>query len=329
MGLSELSVPWSLVANNADITKSIESRLISLDISDSAGMESDTLEVALSDHDPGIKLPSTGAELVATISGVRMGLFVVDEVVLASPPPVVRLKAKAAAFDASHGGQSQIQSQKTRSWEDMTFGALVATIAGEHGLKAAVSSDLARNQVGHNDQVNESDIAFLTRIAYRYDATAKPVEGRLVVVPKGSGQSVGGAPLPTISISPKQVTRWQVTLGKRGVSSAVVATFRDVKTGEDVEVRIGQGEPVRRLIHVFPDESTARQYASGEQIAGKRGGSKLSLSLPGNPRLRAESKVSLSGFRSGVDGTWSIVTAKHHLDGRSGYVTQLDCEGGA
>ena len=59
----------------------------------------------------------------------------------------------------------------------MTFGALVATIAGEHGLKAAVSSDLAKNQVGHNDQVNESDIAFLTRIAYRYDATAKPVEG--------------------------------------------------------------------------------------------------------------------------------------------------------
>jgi len=329
MGIDEETwrTQWSLMADNNDITSAIKERLVSLTISDSAGMESDTLNVILSDHTPGIKLPSTGAELVCTLDGVRMGLYVVDEIMLSSPPPLMKLKAKAAAFDASHGGQSQIQSQKTRSWEEMTLGALVGAIASEHGLKAAVSIALKDKQVGHNDQVNESDIAFLTRIAYRYDATCKPVEGRLVVIPKGKGQSVNGVPLPTVTVTPDQVTHWQVRLGKRGVSSSVIATFRDVKTGEDVEVRIGEGEPVRRLAHIFPDETTARQYAAGEQTSGERGGSKLSLTMPGNSNLKAETQVCLSGFRDGVNGVWPITTARHVLDGR-GYTTQVECEGG-
>ncbi len=318
-------IEWTLLANDVDITEAIRDRLASLTISDSAGMESDTLDVAISDHSPGVKLPPMGTELVCTLDNVRMGLFVVDEISLSGPPPLIKLKAKAASFEASHGGLSQLQTQKTRSWEDMALKAMVDTIASEHGLKGAVSEKLAGMVVAHCEQVNESDIAFLTRIAYRYDATAKPVEGRLVIVPKGIGCSVSGQSLPITTIRPNQVTRWQVNIKKREVLSSVVAVYRDVNTGEDIEVRIGAGEPVRRLMHIFPDEATARQYAEGERKAGKREGAQLSLSMYGDPRLKAEGLVSLSGFRSGTEGIWTIETARHSLSSQ-GYTTQLNCK---
>ena len=61
-----------------------------------------------------------------------------------------------------------------------------------------------------------------------------------------------------------------------------------------------------------------------DQIA--RGRSTVSLTLAnGNPNLRAQFLVTLTGFRSGVDEQWVATRVTHKLT-TSGYSTSLDAE---
>ncbi|MGN6943478.1 late control protein, partial [Neisseria sp. P0016.S008] len=56
-------------------------------------------------------------------------------------------------------------------------------------------------KIDHIDQSNESDAAFLSRIAERYDAIATVKHGRLLFVSSGEPTTAGGQPLPTIRIT--------------------------------------------------------------------------------------------------------------------------------
>ena len=123
MGLISYRPEWRLLANQTDITATIRERLVSLRYTDEAGIESDMLEIQLADHDPQhpLRLPPTGAELVLHLGyegGLKkIGLFVADELELSGPPNVMTIRARAAPFDESKGGKSQLQTQKRRKWE--------------------------------------------------------------------------------------------------------------------------------------------------------------------------------------------------------------------
>jgi phage protein D len=59
------------------------------------------------------------------------------------PPNTITIRGKAADMRAS------IKAPKTRSWDSLTLGALVQTIAGEHGLTATISEQLALIAIEH------------------------------------------------------------------------------------------------------------------------------------------------------------------------------------
>ena len=57
-----------------------------------------------------------------------------------------------------------------------------------------------------------------------------------------------------------------------------------------------------------------------------RGAVALSLSLrPGAPAVSAESPLTLSGFRDGVDGRWIVTRVSHELSG-GGLTTEVEAE---
>ncbi|WP_456267639.1 contractile injection system protein, VgrG/Pvc8 family [Kushneria sp. AK178] len=312
-----------------------------------------------------IAFPTTGAELEVWLGydGAvdRMGLYVVDEVELRWPPNQVMVKARAApqatsqaepgeggntSSSAGAGGSKRqpLQGQKERSWESgTTIGEMVSVIAGEHGLEPAVSDALVNRALPQIDQDNESDMQMLTRIALQNEAVCKPGGGKLVFVERGrsraprssgassqqpeSGDSTPAASpsLPTVALTPDMVTGGRMTLSERRKPGSVVARWRDMLEAITREVTAGAGGPIERLSEIFPDAPTATAAARSALGQGQRSGQTLSLTLPGNTRLMAEGRVSLSGFRTGADGEWLLTKVEHRIDS-SGYTCRISSE---
>lgn len=331
MGL-KIAPQYRVTANSQDITAAIKDRLISLRLTDEMGFQSDMLEIHLADHDPAnpIQKPPKGAELEVWLGYdgqvQRMGLFVADEIEMAGWPGTMTIRARAAAYENTPKGKTDLQTQKARSWPDKTkLGDMVAKIAKEHGMEAAVAKSLASITLPHFDQTEESDISFLVRVTKQYDAVVKPSGGKLTVAKRGESQSVSGDALPTVTLAATDCTSFRLVEATRESPGTVVAYWHSTAKGKRNEVKVGSGDPVKRLRHAYPTEDAAKAAAQGDLDKRVRGEAKLSVSMPGDPLVQAEGKLTLTGFRDSVDGEWLIKRVEHEMDGQ-GYSCHVECE---
>lgn len=328
---------FKVEANDQDITDMIASRLVTMNIIDATGLKSDSVDITLANHDPlnPLKLPPTGAELRVSLGYdgvvVDKGVFVVDELNLAGPPDRLTIVARATPQSVSESGagstRETLQTQKTRPWEaGITLGDMVALIASEHGLEAAVANSLASIKLPHIDQVNESDINLLTRVAKDYDAIAKPAGGKLVLARRGESTTVrSGQALPTIELAPRDVTQWTVTLAQRVIVGSVEAKWWNQTLAREETITVGEGKPVRKLQNHYPDEPNARKAAETELKQRTRGGNTLQLTMPGRPDIVAEGRLNTAGFPDGANQEWLITEVSHRLTPK-GYTCGIQAE---
>ncbi|MCY4584883.1 MAG: contractile injection system protein, VgrG/Pvc8 family [Bryobacterales bacterium] len=323
-----------IVDRHQDVTAAIRERLLSLRVSDEEGYNSDAVEIRLDDRGGTVDLPRRGAELTVELGydkvpeaerrnglkpgRVRMGRYTVDEVELSGPPATLAIRAKAADMRAA------LKQRRTRSWRDVLLGDLVRTIAREYGLDPRVAEELAKIVLPHVDQTDESDLHLLTRLGERYDAAARPANGRLVFARRGAAMSAASGPVTAVRIAREQAGDYRVTLADRPGYRSVRAYWYDTAAGRRVEVTAGDGEPVYALRDDHADEATARAAAKARLDALERGSATLGLTLkPGVPTVSAESPLTLSGFRNGVDGLWIAARVSHEID-NSGYSTRVE-----
>jgi len=315
---------FRIIADATDITAALRDRLLSLSVSDAAGIESDTLEISLDDRDGVIALPRTGAELTVELgyknAGLqRMGIYTVDEVGLSGPPQQMTIRARAA--DLRQG----LKKPRTRSWDEVWLADIVRSIAAEHGDEARVGQVFESEALVHIDQADESDLHFLTRLARERGAVAKPAGGLLLFVPAGEAKSASGRTIAPVTLGAGAVSRWEVTLAERGKYPAVTARWFDTASAAERTVTAGSGEPVFTIGRRYPDEQSAASAARAKLAAFARGLATLRLSCPGDPLLIAEGRMTVAGLRSGADGDWIITRVTHRLDG-GGYVCDIEAE---
>jgi phage protein D len=324
---------FRLLANNNDITSTINDRLISLHYTDETGNTSDMLEINLSDHIPSkpIAIPPTGAQLTLFLGydGVlrNMGVFMVDEIELSGPPGKMHLRARAASFDELNGGVYHLQTQKLRHWKiGTTISAMVQQIAKEHGMIGKVAASLASIQLPNVDQQDESDLNMLLRVVgKKYDAVIKPIGNLIIVAKRGDFQSVSGQPLPTATLVATDCTSWHMTEQRRDGAGTVVAAYHDKRKTARHYVSVGSGQPVLRIKQHFQNQAEAQAAATAELTRRKREQTRMSVTMPGRTDLVAEAEVTLQGWRTGVNTTWLANKVEHSLDS-SGYVCTVEME---
>lgn len=316
---------FSVTANDADITTLIMDMYESISVTDGTGYESDTCEIALID-DPKrpIEMPKKGAELRIQMGYdnemVDMGLFIVSEVSLSGPPEKMTIRGRAVPQLTSKSGMTSLSSQKTRSWlKGTAISAVVTKIAREHGLEPIVSDLVAALKLPHFDQSDESDMSFLMRIAKRYDVVCKPAGGKLLFVKRGDIE------LPVLTLAKGQVSDWEMTSSTSDSVGTVIAYWHDKKGAKKHEVKIGDGEPVKRLRHIYQDAESAQSAAQASLDQARRSEDKLSLNLPGNPEISAEKPLTLIHFRDGIVGDWVIEQCTHSIDKEVGFKTTVSC----
>jgi uncharacterized protein len=323
---------FRILVNGKDLDGALVGRVKSICVTDAAGFESDSAELCLADDDAApIELPPPGAELRVWLGyGQKlqdMGLFIVDELEPEGWPAQLTIRGRAAPYETSKAGKTDLQTQKTRDWPKGTkLADMVAKIAKEHGLQPAVSASLRGIALPHFDQTHESDISFLVRVTRKYDAVVKPAGGMLMVAKRGESKAASGAQLPTVTLRAQDCTRWYMNISTRYSEGTVIAYYHDRAAAKRQHVQVGQGDPVRQLRHNFPDQASAKKAAQGELDKRARQDNKLSLSAPGNPLLTAEGPLKLEGFRTGVPADWVVARVTHRYDTGTGYGCEVEAE---
>lgn len=315
---------YKILASGEDITARIATRLISLSLSDEAGFKSDKLEITLDDQDNQIALPRTGITLEVHMGYretglVPMGSYVADEFTVKGPGDVLIIRAKAANLG------STFKSQKTREWDNVSIKDIVRKVAGEHGFKAQVSEAFRAVLYPHLDQTDESDMNLLTRLARELGAIATVKGETLLFLGRGEGRTASGQVMGAYDVEQRDCTNWNMTFTTRSNFSSVEAGWHDTHSGTRKIVTKGTGTPVKRLRHVFASQAEAERAAQAKLDTLARCDERLSLEMPGNPLLAAESRIRTWGFREGVSGTWSIRSARHRIASQ-GFTTSIETE---
>lgn len=320
---------FRIVANGADITALINDRLLQLKTTDKPGMESDDFELRIDDRDGGVALPARGASIeifmgYAETALARLGRYVVDEIEVSGPPDTIVIRGKAS--DVRGTGKTI----RSGSWENVPLSKIVADIAARNGWQPVcpVSTKVVRA-----DQLSESDFNFITRLAKQYDCTAKVADSKLLVMPRQGGQSASGKAFGMVTITRRDVSRWQFRLGDRNAHKAVATKHQDKKTGQLSVVTLDNADvpdglpAVHTDRHIYPNKTAAEQAAQARLTAFNRSGAGVRFEMPGRTDLFAERSIDAQGFKVGLDGEY-LVDSVEQVFTQAGWSTTVECNGG-
>ena len=315
---------FQIIANGEDATATLRERLLSLSLTDEVGTRADTLTLQLDDRDNPIAWPDKGAEIEVHLGDksqglMWMGLYTVDEVEYTCPPATLIIRAKAANMRVS------LKAPKSRSWDSMTLGELVATIAEQHQLTPSVADDIAAINIAHLDQTHESDLHLLMRLAHTYGAFAKPMGNYLVFVPRGQAKTASKQLLPVVTITHSDIIHCRLLQTDRSRYQAVRAQWHNVHHAQLQSVTVGNGQPLYTLRHTYADQSEASHAAQAKLSALQHGTATLSLTVIGTPKLQAAGKIKLTGLRAPLAGEWVIEQVRHELNAQ-GLITHTQAK---
>ena len=231
-----------------DITQVVSSRLITLSLTDNRGLEADTLDLELSDHDGKLALPPRNAIISLALGWkgkplIDKGQYSVDEVQFSGGAGSAdRLTIRARAADL----KGSFSEQKERSFDKKTLGEIIDTIAKENQLKSQVEKELANRFIDHIDQTNESDINLLTRLSEEHSAMCTVKNGTLLFMPLGKGKTVKGKDIPLRKITRKNGDNYNFSIAESENYKAVRAYWHDPDSGKRGEITVDENTKIVR-----------------------------------------------------------------------------------
>lgn len=224
-----------LTINGKSFGTQAMSRIISIEMTDKRGFESDELTITLDDHDGALSIPNIGDKITLHLGYKETGLvdkgeYLFSEFTASGAPDTLSITARAADLAES------LAEQQERSWHRQTLYQIVETIAKRHGYRYRIADVYKSEQIAHIDQTSESDAAFLTRLAEQYDAIATVKHGIMLFLPAGEATTASGEPMPAMEITRGMGDNHSFTFSATGAFEAVRAYYTDKATGQKKEV---------------------------------------------------------------------------------------------
>lgn len=315
-----------VVVDGKDITGAVTQRLISINLTDNRGMEADTLDIQLSDHDGLLAIPPRKAKIEVWLGWDTSGLiykgsYTVDETEHSGAPDVLNIRARSADLRES------LKAKRETTWHKVTLREILSTIATRNQLQARTDAQLGDQLIEHLDQANESDANIITRLAEQFDAVIGVKAGYLICSKVGDGKSTTGLQLPHITLTRKEGDGHRYLQADRNSYSGVKAYYYEPNSADKKEAIAGGGDNLKELRHVYSDQQSALRAARSELGRLLRGTATLSYTLAhGRPDLIPELSYSLVGVKDEIDAiTWLGSNVQHSFSD-AGYTTSLELE---
>ncbi len=314
------------------LSQAANKRLISVSVDDAAGIKSDKTTIKLSDRDYSLEWPPKG-QIIQVELGYKetflmnMGTFEIDSVKCDDTNSGATISFTARAL-MTHN--NEIKKPRTEFYDEPTLGGVIGQIAGRNGYSAEVDGDVAGIGYSHLDQTEESDINFVSRLAEQHDCYAKLQDKKILFKPREKTNGV-----VTVDRGQKMLQYGSyvaTTLNGSDIDSR--PKYKGVKTywenRETIDGRVYEtvgSEPFFEVKERQITKAHAKMKAANKLKQLGRGTGKCSLSIPGDPKVRAEMDLILVMFRPELCALspWIITQATHTFDS-SGYKTKISAE---
>lgn len=318
-----------ITINGAAPSLELSSRILSCRIDDREGAESDTASLVLNNSPPAA-VPSLDAVLRIWLgygaATAYMGAFSIEDIDVGIAPDLMTLTGRAATM------QGDAKTPKARNWDDATIASIVHQIAGENGLRAAVDPTIGAYVYDYIAQIDETDYAFLERLARRHGAIFSVKDGTAIFAARGSGMAPSGAALTPIIARRSDLVAGSAAfrISDRVRYKEVVASYDDPALGKRVEVTAPsdpEGTATARIVEPFGTEAEAEAAAKAKAKDLLRSRSTFRASMVGNPAARAGAPITFPDCHPDFAGVVYIVShASHDFSKGGGYTTGLSGE---
>ena len=297
-------------------SKMINAHLESFDRVDASGHQSDQLTLVVNvegvDGIPEEGQVLTWFEGYKELGAVRIGDFKITRITPRLFPRRITIVATSAPFTGKD--ETGFKERRTRSWDAPTLGDLFREVVKAHDMTPRVDPELDKIPLGHIDQTDETDAAFLTRLAKEHDAVAKPMDGMYVLALRGRTTTVSGKTMEPVILrvppdnkpgTPRFIN-CELDMPQRKAVGGCIAQWQDDATGKVHELKSGES-PYRKLAHMYVNAEHAQQALKGQSRKAKREKRRITLDVPGDPYLAAESPITLDeSFPNAMAGEMSI-----------------------
>ncbi len=227
------------------------------------------------------------------------------------------------------------RGRKTRFWEDVKDSDVAAEVGAECGL--AVDAEDTGEVLPYIIQRNESNVAFLKRLAARNNYQLRVQDGKLLF----KSASFGGSPVK-IEMG-KSLRSVRMSFNSMDMVQKVVVRGWDIMTKEEIVGQastgdvtpMGDGQLGAEIAGQFGDatayitdvpvatQSQANQIAKAEMERLARQFCHGTCTVVGNDQIRAGTMVEFSGLPNGLNGKFYVMATRHVISNRSGYTTEL------
>ncbi len=228
------------------------------------------------------------------------------------------------------------RGRKTRFWEEVRDSDIVTEVGQECGL--TVQADPTDETHSYVLQRNESNVAFLKRLAARNNFQLRVEEGKLIFKENQySGEETEislGDDLHSLRMSFNSVDQvsqvvvrgWDINEKQEIVGTATSTDITRIGGGNlglsDCETAFGSTTAYVTDVPVSSQtQATAIATAELERLA--RQFARGSGSVQGNDAVRAGAVIRFSGLSSPYDGLYYVVASRHIISSATGYTTEF------
>lgn len=316
--------------NGRPVASIFNDRLISVQIVDKEGVTSDTISCDLNDGNPFAAIPRKGDRISASLGYLETGLayfgtYIADDPEVRCLPYGMTVNGKGADM------REELKQHKPRHWDKKSVKDIVSEIAGDHGLAAMVDGSVGSYRYEWFGQEDESDLHVVERLARRHDALFSIKDGKLIFAQKGSGLSAGGGAMSPVVASPFNIVQGscRITFAHRNKFKKVKARFQDRNEAKLIEIEVesdAEGSADYTLPDPYADEGEANNAAKSKAKSLKSETIRASVTLFGDPSIRAGAPFRFAGVRPEIDGIAFIVESATHAISKSGYTTQVEAK---
>ena len=167
-----------------------------------------------------------------------------------------------------------IKERRSTTYNNITLDNILQNIAKRHGLK--VSNDDKKSRYITKSQTNESDLAFMKRIASEIGATFS-IKNETIIF-KYKSLSEQRSELPIISLDLSQVDTVSIERVDKTIYQSGIAKWHDTKSNQTKQVQIGKGESVLQIEGSYQNKADALQKLQAELQKENSGSIRGSLS---------------------------------------------------
>lgn len=334
--LTQNQVPeawYVLTYQQRNITRDISEYLLSLTYNDCLSGQSDELEVELEDSEGKWRdawYPGQGDTLTLSIGWKgsqprALASFEIDEVEMAGPPFKVSIRALATGINAA------VRTVEHRAYENITLDGLAKQIAERQGLEL-----VGRIEPIKLDRLTqqESDLAFLRRIAEEFDYAFKVTGKRLVF--HAISELADGVPVAMLKLG--ELSSVSLRDQIRTVPKAVKVRHHNPAKKQLVSYHLVNGEvtavpssaskattsaDTHKTRRRVTSEEEAKARAKAEQAKANRERTVGNWSLMGRPNLVSGNVVSLIDAGK-LGGDFLITGARHRFSRDGGYESEIE-----